>query len=68
MSLCVHFSWFNFRSTKYLVSEGFYAFHNWFDEHTWYPYGRFIGATVYPGTCCSLARSIDPACTDSLRL
>jgi len=41
--------WFNFRSTKYLVSEGFYSFHNWFDEATWYPLGRYIGGTVYPG-------------------
>jgi dolichyl-diphosphooligosaccharide--protein glycosyltransferase len=42
-------SWFNFRTTRYLVEEGFYAFHNWFDDATWYPLGRFIGGTVYPG-------------------
>ncbi len=41
--------WFNFRTTRYLVEEGFYAFHNWFDDATWYPLGRFIGGTVYPG-------------------
>lgn len=41
--------WFNFRSTKYLVSEGFYEFHNWFDPVTWYPLGRNVGGTVYPG-------------------
>eukprot|EP00474_Spongospora_subterranea_P008975 CRZ09433.1 hypothetical protein [Spongospora subterranea] len=41
--------WFNFRTTKYLVSEGFYEFHNWFDEMSWYPYGRYIGGTIYPG-------------------
>jgi dolichyl-diphosphooligosaccharide--protein glycosyltransferase len=41
--------WFNFRGTKHLVSEGFYDFHNWFDEKTWYPLGRFVGGTVYPG-------------------
>ena len=41
--------WFNFRSTKYLVDEGFYEFHNWFDKMTWYPLGRWVGNTVYPG-------------------
>jgi dolichyl-diphosphooligosaccharide--protein glycosyltransferase len=41
--------WFNFRSTKFLVAEGFYAFHNWFDEMTWAPLGRWVGNTVYPG-------------------
>ena len=25
-------------------------FHNWFDGSVWYPYGRDVGATVYPGT------------------
>ncbi len=39
--------WFNFRVTKYLVKEGFYDFHNWFDDSTWYPLGRYIGGTLY---------------------
>jgi len=41
--------YFNYRTTKYLVEEGFYAFHNWFDEMAWYPLGRIIGGTIYPG-------------------
>eukprot|EP00823_Brevimastigomonas_motovehiculus_P002182 TRINITY_DN1371_c0_g1_i1.p1 TRINITY_DN1371_c0_g1~~TRINITY_DN1371_c0_g1_i1.p1 ORF type:complete len:766 (+),score=186.20 TRINITY_DN1371_c0_g1_i1:55-2298(+) len=41
--------WFNFRATRYLTAEGFYNFHNWFDNMTWYPYGRYVGGTVYPG-------------------
>eukprot|EP00741_Cyanophora_paradoxa_P009382 tig00000144_g9088.t1 len=41
--------YFNFRTTKYLVAEGFYKFINWFDDFTWYPLGRIIGGTVYPG-------------------
>jgi dolichyl-diphosphooligosaccharide--protein glycosyltransferase len=41
--------YFNFRSTKYLVNEGFYNFLNWFDESSWYPLGRIVGGTVYPG-------------------
>lgn len=41
--------WFNFRSTQLLVREGFYAFHNWYDDMAWYPYGRYVGGSVYPG-------------------
>uniref|UniRef100_A0A1B6E236 Dolichyl-diphosphooligosaccharide--protein glycosyltransferase subunit STT3A n=1 Tax=Clastoptera arizonana TaxID=38151 RepID=A0A1B6E236_9HEMI len=41
--------YFNFRTTKYLVEEGFYKFHNWFDDRAWYPLGRIIGGTIYPG-------------------
>lgn len=32
-----------------LVEHGFYAFLNWFDELSWYPLGRVVGGTVYPG-------------------
>lgn len=41
--------WFNFRATKYLASNGFYKFLNWFDDRTWYPLGRVTGGTLYPG-------------------
>jgi dolichyl-diphosphooligosaccharide--protein glycosyltransferase len=41
--------WFNFRTTKYLAKEGFYKFFNWFDSESWYPLGRVIGGTIYPG-------------------
>uniref|UniRef100_A0A7S1XDK1 dolichyl-diphosphooligosaccharide--protein glycotransferase n=1 Tax=Compsopogon caeruleus TaxID=31354 RepID=A0A7S1XDK1_9RHOD len=41
--------WFNFRSTKVLVDQGSYAFWNWFDQRSWYPLGRIVGGTVYPG-------------------
>jgi dolichyl-diphosphooligosaccharide---protein glycosyltransferase len=41
--------WFNFRTTKYLTEEGFYNFWNWFDAESWYPLGRVIGGTIYPG-------------------
>lgn len=41
--------WFNFRSTKVLVESGSYAFWNWFDDRSWYPLGRIVGGTVYPG-------------------
>mmetsp|Transcript_9144 Transcript_9144/g.13521 ORF Transcript_9144/g.13521 Transcript_9144/m.13521 type:complete len:697 (+) Transcript_9144:25-2115(+) len=41
--------YFNFRSTKYLIKNGLYAFNNWFDDFSWYPIGRIVGGTVYPG-------------------
>jgi len=41
--------WFNYRATQYFTSEGPYAFWNWFDPESWYPLGRIIGGTTYPG-------------------
>lgn len=41
--------WFNYRSTQYMVENGFYNFLNWFDERAWYPLGRIVGGTIYPG-------------------
>jgi len=47
--------WFNFRATKYLASNGFYEFWNWFDAESWYPLGRNIGGTIYPGLMSTAA-------------
>ena len=41
--------WFNYRTTRELVNRGFYDFLNWFDDYSWYPLGRVVGGTVYPG-------------------
>merc|ERR1712038_1995525 len=41
--------WFNYRTTAYMVKHGFYDFLNWFDDRAWYPLGRVVGGTVYPG-------------------
>uniref|UniRef100_A0A8C4WY65 dolichyl-diphosphooligosaccharide--protein glycotransferase n=1 Tax=Eptatretus burgeri TaxID=7764 RepID=A0A8C4WY65_EPTBU len=41
--------WFNYRATHYLTSHSFYDFFNWFDDRAWYPLGRIVGGTVYPG-------------------
>ncbi|XP_035775092.1 dolichyl-diphosphooligosaccharide--protein glycosyltransferase subunit STT3B-like [Anopheles albimanus] len=41
--------WFNYRATAHMVEHGFYKFLNWFDESAWYPLGRIVGGTVYPG-------------------
>lgn len=47
--------YFNYRTTKYLSSEGFYDFLNWFDDRAWYPLGRIIGGTIYPGLMATAA-------------
>ena len=41
--------WFNFRTTKLLVEKGPYEFWNWYDSESWYPLGRAVGPTVFPG-------------------
>ncbi|RRT68849.1 hypothetical protein B296_00033685, partial [Ensete ventricosum] len=41
--------YFNYRVTQFLTKNGIYDFWNWFDDRTWYPLGRVIGGTVYPG-------------------
>jgi len=41
--------WFNYRTTQYITREGLYGLWNWFDSESWYPLGRAVGGTVYPG-------------------
>jgi dolichyl-diphosphooligosaccharide---protein glycosyltransferase len=41
--------YFNYRITTYLTKEGFYNTWNFFDSFTWYPLGRVVGGTMYPG-------------------
>ena len=41
--------WFNFRATQYLAKHGWHAFFHWFDYMSWYPLGRPVGTTIYPG-------------------
>ncbi|CAH8540081.1 unnamed protein product [Schistosoma turkestanicum] len=41
--------WFNYRATKQMVETNFQNFYNWFDSTAWYPLGRIVGGTVYPG-------------------
>lgn len=40
---------FNFRATKYLWEEGWTKFFHWYDHMSWYPLGRPVGTTIYPG-------------------
>uniref|UniRef100_A0A5K4F9E4 Dolichyl-diphosphooligosaccharide--protein glycosyltransferase subunit STT3A n=1 Tax=Schistosoma mansoni TaxID=6183 RepID=A0A5K4F9E4_SCHMA len=41
--------YFNYRTTRFMTDNGFYQFHDWFDDMAWYPLGRIIGGTIYPG-------------------
>ncbi|KAL5721490.1 dolichyl-diphosphooligosaccharide--protein glycotransferase [Ranunculus cassubicifolius] len=47
--------YFNYRTTLYLTKNGFYDFWNWFDSESWYPLGRIIGGTLYPGLMVTAA-------------
>lgn len=47
--------WFNYRTTQYLAREGLYGLWNWFDSESWYPLGRSVGGTVYPGLMSTAA-------------
>jgi len=41
--------WFNYRATEYLAERGWTEFFHWFDHRSWYPLGRPVGSTIYPG-------------------
>jgi dolichyl-diphosphooligosaccharide--protein glycosyltransferase len=41
--------YFNFRAAQYLYDNGWNRFVNWFDYMVWYPLGRPVGTTIYPG-------------------
>lgn len=49
--------YFNYRTTGYLVERGWYDFYNWFDDMVWYPLGRIVGGTIYPGLMITSAIS-----------
>jgi dolichyl-diphosphooligosaccharide--protein glycosyltransferase len=41
--------YFNYRATEYLYAHGWRKFTTWFDTKVWYPLGRPVGSTIYPG-------------------
>jgi dolichyl-diphosphooligosaccharide--protein glycosyltransferase len=41
--------WFNYRATVYLRDHGMEKFFKWYDHKVWYPLGRPVGTTIYPG-------------------
>ena len=41
--------WFNYRATEYLTEHGYQKFSTWYDDQVWWPLGRPVGTTTYPG-------------------
>ena len=41
--------WFNLRCANYLLNHGWHAFFDWYDYQSWYPLGRPVGTTTFPG-------------------
>jgi len=49
--------WFNYRAAEYMCEHGLSKFFTWYDHMSWYPIGRPIGTTTYPGmqiTACAI--------------
>ena len=46
---------FNWRCTQYIDKHGLYEFLGWFDNISWYPQGRPVGETSYPGLMMTAA-------------
>jgi len=41
--------YFNYRAAEYLWQHGWRKFFKWFDYQSWYPLGRPVGTTIFPG-------------------
>lgn len=50
--------YFNYRATEYLYAHGWKAFSQWFDYMVWYPLGRPVGTTIYPGVSCLVSKVV----------
>ncbi len=46
---------FQYRATEYVVENGFRAWWTWHDDLSWYPMGRDVAETAYPGIPFSAA-------------
>jgi len=44
-----------YSQAKYMVENGFFGWANWHDYKSWYPYGRDIEATCFPGLPATIA-------------
>jgi len=42
-------SWFQYRATAYVAENGFLSWFTWHDISSWYPWGRDVARTAYPG-------------------
>ena len=60
---------FQYRSTEYVVENGYRAWFSWHDDLSWYPMGRDVAGSAYPGVpftaafVYSIARIFMPALT-----
>lgn len=59
------------RVSRFLTEKGFYETWDFFDSFTWYPLGRVVGGTMYPGAAwvgwhvlyaVAFARQTTPCC------
>lgn len=41
--------WYQYRVTQYVIEHGIEAWFTWHDDMSWYPYGRDVAKTTYPG-------------------
>ncbi len=41
--------WFNIREVEFIIENGFGAWFGWFDTTTWFPWGRNMARSAYPG-------------------
>ena len=47
--------YFQYRLAKYIEEHGFLSWVNWHDTKSWYPYGRDVGKTSFPGLALTAA-------------
>ena len=50
--------WMQFKEARFIIDRGwggFIEFFNWHDYSSWYPYGRDVGITAFPGLPFSMA-------------
>ncbi|KON28068.1 hypothetical protein AC481_02795 [miscellaneous Crenarchaeota group archaeon SMTZ-80] len=47
--------YFQYRITNHLVENGFSSYFNWHDDISWYPWGRTVYLTSYPGVAFTTA-------------
>ncbi|MFW9935497.1 MAG: STT3 domain-containing protein [Candidatus Thorarchaeota archaeon] len=47
--------WFNIREVQFIIENGFGAWFGWYDTTTWFPFGRNMARSAYPGIPFSAA-------------
>jgi dolichyl-diphosphooligosaccharide--protein glycosyltransferase len=48
-------TYYQYRMANYVIDNGFPAWFTWHDNQSWYPWGRDIAGTSYPGVAFSAA-------------